>query len=325
MRFHTQPFRQNQGLLGPLQQYRSFRCKSFQVVGPLILTVLLWASISATALAESPVSGLSEAQFEKLVAQLRTIYDERQPDVVLFGENHCQVQPYQFLAAEATIAMHAGAQFVGAFLEEPAETQPWYDRIIANSLVKDPTPEQRRAAEALEEKMIKADMDSAAASHDCPAGVMRARAVADVTMVKRLAAHDMAYRATDYTGDESDALQEQLAKAEAPLLRKQFRAVRLDERRAAKVIRAVMSVGHVFVIRGTNHFLQKSDTAMRENLVGLKVLTFIFDYTGHTVAEDEARIKKEGFFAFNPPDYVIDVTPQHAGIYPWPEGHRASK
>jgi hypothetical protein len=283
---------------------------------------LLWASISKTALAGSPVSDLTEAQFEKLAAQLRTIYDERQPDVVLFGENHCQVQPYQFLAAEATIAMHSHAHFVGAFIEEPAETQPWYDRIIANSLVKNPTPEQRRAAEALEEKMIKANVNSSAV--DCPADATPANAVADVTMAKRLAAHDIAYRASDYTGDATDALREQFAKTHDPTLLRQFDAVRLDERRTAKVIRAVMSVGHVFVIRGWKHFLQKSDTAMRENLVGLKVLTFIFDYTGHTVAEDEALIKKEGFFAFNPPDYIIDVTPQRAGIYQWPEGRRAS-
>jgi hypothetical protein len=289
------------------------------------LAVLLWASISAAALAEAPVSGLTDAQFEQLVAQLKTIYDERRPDVVLFGENHCQVQPYQFLAAEATIAMHAGAHFVGAFLEEAAESQPWYDRIIVNSMVKNPTPEQRRAAETLEEKMIKADMDAAADAIDCPSGVARIRAVSDVTLVKRLAAHDMAYRASDYTGDASDALQEQFKKTHDPALRKQFDAVRLDERRAAKLIRAAMSIGRVFVVRGWKHFLQKSDTAMRENLAGLNVLTFIFDDNGHTVAEDEAIVKKAGFFAFNPPDYVIDVTPRHAGIYPWPEISKASK
>jgi hypothetical protein len=289
------------------------------------LAVLLWASISAAALAEAPVSGLTDAQFEQLVAQLKTIYDERRPDVVLFGENHCQVQPYQFLAAEATIAMHAGAHFVGAFLEEAAESQPWYDRIIVNSMVKNPTPEQRRAAETLEEKMIKADMDAAADAIDCPSGVARIRAVSDVTLVKRLAAHDMAYRASDYTGDASDALQEQFKKTHDPALRKQFDAVRLDERRAAKLIRAAMSIGRVFVVRGWKHFLQKSDTAMRENLAGLKVLTFIFDDNGHTVAEDEAIVKKAGFFAFNPPDYVIDVTPRHAGIYPWQEISRAFK
>jgi hypothetical protein len=96
--------------------------------------------------------------------------------------------------------------------------------------------------------------------------------------------------------------------------------VRLDERRAAKGIRSAVSVGHVFVLRGTDHFLNKSDNAMRENLAGLKVLTFIFDYTGHTVRDDEARIRREGVYVFNPPDYVIDVTPQHAGIYPWVEG-----
>jgi L-amino acid N-acyltransferase YncA len=287
------------------------------------LALLLLASISAAALAESPVSGLTEAQFENLVAQLKTIYDERHPDVVLFGEDHCQVQPYAFLAAEATIGMHAGAHFVGAFIEEPAETQPWYDRIIANSLIKDPTPEQRRAAEALEEKMIRADAKSSAV--DCPAGVTPANAVADVAMAKRLAAHDMAYRASDYTGDASEALQHQFAKTHDPALRRQFDAVRLDERRAAKFIRAAMSIGHVFAIRGAKHFLQKSDTAMRENLAGLNVLTFIFDDTGHTVGDAEATIKKAGFFAFNPPDYVIDVTPRHAGVYAWPESHRASK
>ncbi|MBR1018234.1 hypothetical protein JQ554_33340, partial [Bradyrhizobium diazoefficiens] len=188
-------------------------------------------------MAEPLVSGLTEAQFEQLVAQLKTIYDERQPDVVLFGENHCQVQPYQFLAAEATIGMHASARFVGAFLEEPADSQPWYDRIIANSLVKNPTAEQRRAAEALEEKMIKANLNSSAV--DCPAGATRANAVADVTIAKRLAAHDMAYRASDYTGDATDALREQFAKTRDPALRGQLDAVRLDERRAAKVIKTV--------------------------------------------------------------------------------------
>jgi hypothetical protein len=289
------------------------------------LAVCLWASITSTALAESPVSGLTQVQFEKLVAQLKTIYDERQPDVALFGDNHCQVQPYQLLAADATIGMHASTHFVGAFLEEPADSQPWYDRIIANSLTKDPTPEQRRAAEALEEKMIKATARSAAAALDCSAGAMHTNAVADVTLAKRLAAHDIAYRASDYTGEASDALQDQFAKTHDPALLKQFDAVRLDERRAAKVIKAVVSVGHVFVIRGMKHFLQKSDTAMRENLVGLKVLTFIFDYTGHTVDDIEVQIKKAGFFAFNPPDYVIDVTPQHAGVYPWPGDRRASK
>jgi len=86
----------------------------------------------------------------------------------------------------------------------------------------------------------------------------------------------------------------------------------------------VMSVGHAIVIRGMKHFLQKSDNAMRENLAGLRVLTFIFDDTGHIVDDVEARIKKAGIFAFNPPDYVIDVTPQHAGIYPWSERRRAS-
>ena len=286
------------------------------------LALCLWVSIAATAFAESPVSGLTQVQFEKLVAQLKTIYDERQPDVVLFGENHCQTQPYEFLTAEATIAMHAGEHFVGAFVEEPAEFQPWYDRIIANSLVKAPTPEQRRAAEAFEEKMVNANLKGTAV--DCPGDSTRIRTVSENTMVKRLAAHDMAYRASDYTGDASEALQEQFAKTHDPSLRKQFDAVRLDERRAAKVIESVISVGRVFVIRGAKHFLQKSDTAMRENLAGLKVLTFIFDYTGHTVGDDEARIKKASFFAFNPPDYVIDVTPQHAGIYSWPEGRRAS-
>jgi hypothetical protein len=286
------------------------------------LALCLWVSISGAALAQSPVSSLTQAQFEKLVAQLKIIYDERQPDVALFGEEHCQAQPSEFFAAEATITMHAGAHFVGAFLEEPAESQHWYDRIIANSLVKDPTPEQRRTAEALEEKMIKANMHSMAV--DCRAGVARTNAVADVTMVKRLAAHDMAYRASDYTGEASDALQEQFAKTHDPALREQFDAVRLDERRAAKYIRAAMSIGRVIVIRGTKHFLQKSDTAMRENLAGLKVLTFIFDDTGHEVSEVEALIKKAGIFAFNPPDYVIDVTPQHAGIYQWPDGRRAS-
>jgi hypothetical protein len=289
------------------------------------LALCLWASITSTALAESPVSGLTQVQFEKLVSQLKTIYDERQPDVVLFGENHCQMQPYEFLTAEATIAMHASTHFVGAFVEEPADSQPWYNRIGANSLVKAPTPEQRRAAEALEEKMIKADMDSATAALDCPSGVGRVRAVADVTLVKRLAAHDMAYQASDYTGEASDALQEQFERSHDPALRRQFDAVRLDERRAAKVIKAVISVGHAFVIRGMKHFLQKSDTAMRENLAGLKVLTFIFDYTGHTVDDIEVQIKKAGFFPFNPPDYVIDVTPQHAGVYPWPGDRRASK
>lgn len=319
MLFLTQSFCRIPELLHCLQQYRSFRCKCCRVVGLSILAVLLWAPIESTALAEPPVSGLTQVQFEKLVAQLKTIYDERQPDVVLFGENHCQMQPYQFLAAEATITMHAGAHFVGAFVEEPVDSQPWYDRIIANSLVKNPTLEQRRGAEALEEKMIKADMDSAAAAIDCPSGVARIRAVADVTMVKRLAAHDMAYRASDYTGEASDALQDQFTKTQDPALRKQFDTVRLDERRAAKVVRAVMSVGHVFVIRGAKHFLQKSDTAMRENLAGLKILTFIFDDTGHEVSDVQTQIKKAGFFAFNPPDYVIDVTPQYAGIYPWPE------
>jgi hypothetical protein len=282
----------------------------------------LWASISTAALAESPVSGLTQAQFEKLVAQLKAIYDDRQPDVVLFGENHCQVQPYQFLAAEAAIAMHAGAHFVGAFLEEPADFQPWYDRLVANSQIKNPTPAQRQAAEVFEEGIVNADVKGAAV--DCPAGVTRSRSIAENTMAKRLAAHDMAFRASDYTGDESDALQDQLAKSEDRALRKQFRAVRLDERRAAKYIQAAMSIGRVIAVRGTNHFLEKSDTAMRENLAGLKVLTFIFDDTGNTVAKDEARIKKEGFFAFNPPDYVIDVTPQHASIYPWPDGRSAS-
>ncbi|MBR1015729.1 hypothetical protein JQ552_20560 [Bradyrhizobium diazoefficiens] len=274
-------------------------------------------------MAEFLVSGLTLAQYEKLIAQLKTIYDERQPDVVLFGENHCQKQPYEFLAADATITMHAGAHFVGAFIEEPAEFQPWYDRIIANSRIKNATPEQRQAAEAFEGKMIKSDVDSVAV--DCPAGVASARAVADVTMATRLAAHDMAYRASDYTGDASDALQAQFAKTRDPALRGQLDAVRLDERRAAKVIKTVMSVGHIFVIRGAKHFLQKSDTAMRENLAGLKVLTFIFDDTGHELSDVQAQIKKAGLFPFNPPDYVIDVTPQHAGIYPWPEGRRASK
>jgi hypothetical protein len=286
------------------------------------MALCLWASLSVAALAESPVSGLTDAQVEKLIAQLKTIYDERQPDVALFGENHCQVQPYQFFAADATLAMLAGAHFVAAFIEEPTDFQPWYDRLIANSQIKNPTPEQRRASEIFEERIVNANVKGAAV--DCPAGVTRLRSVTENTMAKQLAVHDMAFRASDYTGHESDALQEQLAKTEEPALRKQFRAVRLDERRAAKYIKAAMSIGRVIVIRGANHFLQKSDTAMRENLAGLKVLTFIFDYTGHTVGDDEARIKKEGFFAFNPPDYVIDVTPQHAGIYPWPEGRRAS-
>lgn len=288
------------------------------------LAISLWASISTVALAESPVSGLTQGQFEKLVAQLKTIYDERQPDVALFGDNHCYMQPYEFLAAEATIAMHAGSQFAGAFIEEPVEFQPWYDRLIANSRIKNPTPAQQQAAKAFEEKMVKSDVESAAAALDCPVGVMRANAVADVTMAKRLAAHDIAYRASDYTGDASDALQEQFTKTRDPAQLKQFRAARLDERRAAKLIKAVMSVGRVFVIRGTNHLLQKSDTAMRENLAGLKILTFIFDYTGHTVDDLKARINKEGFFAFNPPDYVIDVTPKHAGIYPWQESRRTA-
>jgi len=113
-------------------------------------------------------------------------------------------------------------------------------------------------------------------------------------LAKRLAAHDLAYQASDYTGETSDALQDQFAKTHDPKLRRQFKAVRLDERRAAKGIRSAISVGHVFVIRGTDHFLNKSDSAMRENLAGLKVLTFIFDYTGHTVRDDETRIKREG-------------------------------
>jgi hypothetical protein len=75
----------------------------------------------------------------------------------------------------------------------------------------------------------------------------------------------MAYRASDYTGDASDALQELFAKTHDPALRKQFDAVRLDERRAAKYIGAAMSVGRVIAVRGWKHFLQKSDTAMREN------------------------------------------------------------
>jgi hypothetical protein len=280
------------------------------------LAVWLCTLIPTAALAESPVSGLTQVQFEKIVAQLKTIYGERQPDVALFGEDHCQVQPYQFFAADATLAMHAGSQFVGAFIEEPADFQPWYDRLIANSRTKNPTPEQRQAAEAFEEKMVKADLKGTAV--DCLGDITRIRSVAENTMAKRLAAHDMAFQASDYTGEASDALQEQFAKTHDPALRKQFETVRLDERRAAKDVRAVMSVGHAFVVRGTNHFLQRSDTAMRENLAGLKVLTFIFDYTGHTVGDEEARIKRAGFFAFNPPDYVIDVTPQHAGIYPWP-------
>jgi hypothetical protein len=316
MRFHTRPLRRNQQSSSRLQQYRSFRFKY------VALAVWLWASIPVSAFAESPVSGLSQVLFEKLVAQLKTIYEERQPDVVLFGESHCQMQPYQFFAAETTIAMLADAHFVAAFIEEPAEFQPWYDRLIANSRIKNPMPEQQRASEIFEEGIVNADVKGAAV--DCPAGVTRSRSIAENTMAKRLAAHDMTFRASDYTGDASDALQEKLDKAEESALRKQFRAVRLDERRAAKLVKAVMSVGHVIVIRGANHFLQKSETAMRETLAGLKVLTFIFDYTGHTVGDDEARIKKEGFFAFNPPDYVIDVTPQHAGIYPWPAGRRAS-
>jgi hypothetical protein len=39
----------------------------------------------------------------------------------------------------------------------------------------------------------------------------------------------------------------------------------------------------------------------------------------------ELQIKRAGFFAFNPPDYVIDVTPKHAGIYPWLESRRTSE
>ncbi|MET4072597.1 hypothetical protein ABID58_007426 [Bradyrhizobium sp. S3.2.6] len=64
---------------------------------------------------------------------------------------------------------------------------------------------------------------------------------------------------------------------------------------------------------------------MRENLAGLKVLTFTLDGTGHTVAEGEAIIKKAGFFDFNPPDYVINVTPPNIPVSIWPEGRRASK
>jgi hypothetical protein len=117
---------------------------------------------------------------KRLVAQLKTIHDERQPDVALFGESLCPVQPYQFLAAEATIATHSGAHFVAAFTEEPAETQPWYDRIIAKSVLKDPTPEQRRFAEVLEEKMIDANVEGTAT--DCPSGVAHIRAAADVAL-----------------------------------------------------------------------------------------------------------------------------------------------
>jgi hypothetical protein len=315
-------------LQGPIAASEAPILKSAKPLQPetkmkrVMLAVSLWASISAAAWAESPVSGLTQVQFEKLVAELKAIYDERKPDVALFGESHCQVQPTQLLSAEGMIAMHAGEQFVGVFVEEPADTQPYYDRIIANSLIKDPTLQQRQAAEVFEEKMVQADVDTMAV--DCPSGVPRILSIAQNNMAKRLAAHDMAFQASDYTGEASDALQEQFAKTHDPALRTQFDTVRLDERRAAKDVRAVMSVGHAIVIRGTKHFLQKSDTAMRENLTGLKVLTFIFDYTGHTVGDEEARIEKASLFPFNPPDYVIDVTPQHAGIYPWPKGRSAS-
>ena len=279
---------------------------------------MLWTSISTTAFADSTVSALTQVQFDQLVAELKAIYDERQPDVALFGESHCEVQPYQFLAAEATVAMHAAAGYVAALVEEPADSQRYYDHLIAMNQVKNPTPQQRQAAEAFEEGIVNADVKSSAV--DCPPGVTRTNAIGDVTLAKQLAAHDMAYQASDYTGQASDALQDQFAKTHDPELRKQFNAVRLDERRAAKGIRSAVSVGHVFVIRGTDHFLNKSDKAMRENLAGLKVLTFIFDYTGHTVRDDETRIRNEGVYRFNPPDFVIDVTPRHAGIYPWVEG-----
>lgn len=297
---------------------RSAGALGVSFVAQSVLVALLWASISTIALADSPITTLTQVQFDELVAELKAIYDERQPDVALFGESHCQVQPYQFLAADATIAMHAAAGYVAGLVEEPADSQRYYDRLIAMTQIKNPTPEQRQAAEAFEEGIVNADVKSAAV--DCPPGVTRTRAVADTTLAKRLAAHDMAYQASDYTSEASDALQDQFAQSHDPELRKQFNAVRLDERRAAKGIRSAMSVGHVFVIRGTDHFLNRSDNAMRENLAGLKVLTFIFDYTGHTVRDDETRIRKEGVYVFNPPDYVIDVTPQHAGIYPWAEG-----
>lgn len=286
-------------------------------VSQSVLAALLWASISTTALADSPITTLTQVQFDKLVAELKAIYDERQPDVALFGESHCQVQPYQFLAADATIAMHAAAGYVAGLVEEPADSQRYYDHLIAMTQIKNPTPEQRQAAEAFEEGIVNADVKGVAV--DCPPGVTRSRAIADVTLAKRLAAHDMAYQASDYASEASDALQDQFAQTHDPELRKQFDAVRLDERRAAKGIRSAVSVGHIFVVRGTDHFLNKSDNAMRENLAGLKVLTFVFDYTGHTVRDDEIRIRKEGVYVFNPPDYVIDVTPQHAGIYPWAE------
>jgi len=91
-----------------------------------------------------------QSQFDKLVAELKAIYDERQPDVALFGESHCQVQPYQFLAADATIGMHAAAGYVAGLVEEPADSQRYYDRLIAISQIKNTTPEQRQAAEAFE-------------------------------------------------------------------------------------------------------------------------------------------------------------------------------
>lgn len=292
-----------------------------EIVNWVAKALMAGALIVSPASADSTLTGLSPAQLQGLAGQLKAIYDEGQPDVVLFGENHCYTAPDEFLGAQEMIRLHADAGFHSAFYEEPVKVQPWFDHIAKAAVTPAASPEKQHKEDEFERQMARAlFLSGKDATRQCPDASLQTRSEMTIDLVKNFARANITFVASDYTAEASDTAQDQERNDPSRANRQKFQAIRTDERTASEQIRAALPNGKVFVLRGSNHFLVSSDTAMRENLAGLKVITFVFDYTGHTVADEEKRIRREGFFPFNAPDYVIDVTSEHSGIYPWRPG-----
>lgn len=263
----------------------------------------------------SAVAGLSDAEIENVVAQLKALYDARRPDVVLFGEEHCRFEAAQFLAAPGTIELHGG--FAAGYVEQPRELQRYHDLIMKAARRSNATNEEKHQTRMVENQIVR--FQSKSLANNCADDLGRLRATAELRTAKGMAVKNQAFVDSDYNAKASAALEREFARTRDPQIRNRFVLQRLDEREIATEIRAAARQGPVWALRGYRHLLQKiaqTPTTLRENMPDVRVLTICFDYSGHDVADALADVVRDGYVP-NPPDYVIRLAPGEARVEPY--------
>jgi hypothetical protein len=187
-------------------------------------------SMASTITAETllPVDGLTSAGVKAILRDYEKDYAENQPDIALFGQNHCRTQSMPILRM-----INARGNFGAVYFEDTPGTQSSIDSIMNWSVKTNLSTKQMQLLSEFETKT--GNLISESAISGCKIKTIRdANAAEEIALAKDLAVQHRKLVLDDYNAATTDKFQAILDATLTPEARRQFDLSTHNEKNLAR-------------------------------------------------------------------------------------------